>query len=236
MSEAAEQVAHSPEEAARFRLAAAGDIAVRNELTEENLGLVHQVAEWYHASNAHIDKRELVQEGRIGVMHALKKFNVDKGWKFSTYAMFWIRHYIQRYVVANHSNVSAKKKDIEAYMTGGMTEEEHDHYELCCISNASLDEPMLSGDSFHEVFPDADEYKVDEIAEHGFEWGRARKALLHESVTEKQRMVICMKYGVLGHPAGTVSEIARAVGCSEYAVAKIESEGLAMIHYLLTED
>ena len=73
----------------------AGDQAAKTELIEANLRLVVSVAKKYN-SNTSIPFLDLVQEGNMGLMHAVEKFDFTRGFKFSTYATYWIKQYIQR--------------------------------------------------------------------------------------------------------------------------------------------
>jgi RNA polymerase sigma factor (sigma-70 family) len=66
-----------------------GDLAAKREMIERNLGLVHAVARPYRSRGVPFD--DLVQEGAVGLVHAVEKFDHRRGFKFSTYAVWWIR-------------------------------------------------------------------------------------------------------------------------------------------------
>ena len=74
---------------------AAGDILAKQELIEANLRLVVSVAKKYN-NHPGISFLDLVQEGNMGLMHAVEKFDFTRGFKFSTYATYWIKQYISR--------------------------------------------------------------------------------------------------------------------------------------------
>ena len=73
-----------------------GNLEIRNKILNANLRLVVFLAKSYCTSN--VDFLDLIQEGNIGLMRAIDKFDVDKGFKFSTYATYWIRHSIIRFI------------------------------------------------------------------------------------------------------------------------------------------
>lgn len=77
-----------------------GDKSARNIMIQSNLRLVLMVAKKYQHLN--IDWDEIIQEGNAGLMHAVDKFDPEKGCRFSTYAVWWIKNYIELYIM-NHS-------------------------------------------------------------------------------------------------------------------------------------
>ncbi len=83
--------------------ARAGDRAAREQLTTANLALVISVAKKYSSRNARVD--DLVQEGNIGLLKAIGHYDPNKGTRFATYAVWWIRAYIQRFLQDNRSQV-----------------------------------------------------------------------------------------------------------------------------------
>lgn len=80
-----------------------GDKKERNKVVVDNQGLVYNVARRY--INADVEFDDLIQEGNIGLMRAIDLFDESKGIKFSTYAFYWIRTKIRRYVISDSKNI-----------------------------------------------------------------------------------------------------------------------------------
>jgi RNA polymerase primary sigma factor len=80
-----------------------GDTGARDELIRRNLAFVVSIARRHMGRGARLD--DLIQEGNIGLLKAVEKFDTGKGTRFSTYAIWWIRAYIQKYLKESHSSV-----------------------------------------------------------------------------------------------------------------------------------
>src|SRR3712207_812715 len=102
------------EEISLSKAAEAGDDRARKRLVEKNLRLVVSVAKRYRGMGLPFE--DLIQEGNVGLMRAVEKFDPDRGWRFSTYATWWIRQAVQRAVAdkdrkstrlnSSHANIS----------------------------------------------------------------------------------------------------------------------------------
>ena len=96
------EIGHAPlltaEEEVRYgRLALLGDQEARRKMIESNLGLVVKIARHYH--NRGLEFLDLIEEGNLGLMHAVEKFDPERGFRFSTYATWWIRQTIERAIM-----------------------------------------------------------------------------------------------------------------------------------------
>lgn len=207
-------------------------------MAELHFGLVPAVATYYATRNPHLDMEDMLQEGRFGVVWALERYNVDKGWRFSTYATYWIRHFIQRLVVANHSTgLSPKRKDTEAYLGLRMDEEERTLYDQRCIETSSMDESYGEDDSrsLDNVVTGDDPDDVELEVMDALDIDGALRVLCSEHVGEMERKIIAMRYGVLGQRAQTVPQVARRTGLRIEVVMKVEQDTIDLIHELLEE-
>lgn len=97
------------------------DKAAARRLIISNLKLVVKIALGYY--NAYLNVRDLIQEGNIGLMQAVRKYNPYKGTKFSTYASFWIRAYILKYIRNNWSLVKVGTTESQKKLFYGLEKE-----------------------------------------------------------------------------------------------------------------
>jgi RNA polymerase primary sigma factor len=100
------------EEVALSRKAKKGDEHARDELARHNLPFVVAVAKKHMGRGARLD--DLIQEGNVGLLKAIEHFDPDKGNRFATYAVWWIRAYVTRYLKDNRSQVRGGEKERSA--------------------------------------------------------------------------------------------------------------------------
>lgn len=92
-----------------------GDNDAIAALLKHNERLVFKICSRYHLSGATGDETldDLMQEGRMGIMHAIRKFDLSRPEKFSTYAVYWIRHYVSRHGIRNGMTIAVSYSAIE---------------------------------------------------------------------------------------------------------------------------
>lgn len=213
---------YSTGDAALFRLARSGDKAAVERVVEENMGLVVKAARYYAQRNPLIDRDDLVQSGTIGLLRAIEKFDVDRGYKFSTYAMHWIKQVIQRHVVSCHSRgMSAGKKDTESYIHGSASPEMVRLYEMRCFSSISLNGGTRA-DGDHDLVEviESEDISVEEEVEQRIVATQLGKAI-NSVASDRDAWVVTEYFGLFGRTPRTMREIALELGITGQGVKRI---------------
>jgi RNA polymerase primary sigma factor len=227
----------------------------RRQLIEANLRLVLHVASKYKGLG--VDLMDLVQEGNLGLMHAVEKFDYKKGYKFSTYAMWWIRQYIMRalteqgynirlpqYKVEEMKRLSRVRRRMQQQLEGEPTLEElAEQMEtsvqqiLTLISTnqetISLDMPRKGGDdeiSMSELLEDDPSYAPDKVVISDTLKTHIQDLLSH--LKPRERSVVELRYGLADGRERSLSQVGREVGISAEAVRQIEYRALNKLSIL----
>jgi RNA polymerase primary sigma factor len=233
---------HPAEERMLARRAAAGDRAARERMVEANLRLVIHVARGWAGRGVPLG--DLIQEGTIGLMRAAERFDPERGFKFSTYAVWWIRSAISRAVgqgrivalpeatVARLGKVSATRRRLAAELgrepraadvarAMRLPEAEVDELLTMAAPVVSLHEPVGDGDSeLGEWLADGGP-GPDELADDG-EW--LRDAL--RSLPEREREILELRYGFDGSGGASHREVAERLALRPSAVRELERHAL----------
>ncbi|MCI1244976.1 MAG: RNA polymerase sigma factor RpoD/SigA [Bacilli bacterium] len=245
------------QETALAKRIAKGDEEAKNELINSNLRLVVSIAK--HYSNNNVPLADLIQEGNIGLARAAEKFDYAKGFKFSTYATWWIKQAVSRAIADQSRNIRlpihvtdtirkinrAKTKlaqslgrepnDKEtADALPGLTESDIAYYASLPSDTVSLDAPV-GEDGSGEV---GDFVKVDESEREvtaGLE-DEDRNNLIRKGMSllnERERDIVASLYGLGDNDPKSLEEVGKTYGLSRERIRQIRDAALAKMRKAL---
>ncbi len=197
-----------------------GDEQARQQMIGSNLRLVVHWARRYQGRG--VDLVDLVQEGTFGLMRAVEKFDWRKGFRFSTYATWWIRQSLQRAVQSKGRAIRLPEDALAAEL-----EADPEHARLPRVV-ASLDQPLTSEATatLGDVVA-ADEAPFDEDVVHAISLDRLDNAV--KRLPELEQSVVRLRFGLDGTPPASLESTARSLGIGVRRVRRIEASALAFL-------
>jgi RNA polymerase nonessential primary-like sigma factor len=252
------EIGYSPllsaeEEVYYSRLAQRGDEAGRRRMIESNLRLVVKIARNY--LNRGLAFLDLIEEGNLGLIHAVKKFDPERGFRFSTYATWWIRQTIERALMNQTRTVRLPIhiiKQINSYVRTSRTlaqrldhepslEEvarvlhksatEVEHMMALYEREISIDSAVVQDRTLLDTLPDESWSDPSEILQDA-EVSTNIDAWLQE-LNDKQREVVEYRFGLHGREAATLEEVGDRIGVTRERVRQIQLEALQRLRQIM---
>jgi RNA polymerase nonessential primary-like sigma factor len=246
------------EEVMYSREAQAGNETSRKHMIESNLRLVVKIARRY--MNRGLAFLDLIEEGNLGLIRAVEKFDPERGFRFSTYATWWIRQTIERGIMNQSRTIRLPihvVKEINTYLRAARALAQKLDHEPSAEEIANLlhkpikdvermlglNERIASTDS--NIMSDSSKTLLETIPDDNAE--DPTESMLEDDVhtnvedclsqlNEKQREVVERRFGLHGHRVSTLEEVGKEIGVTRERVRQIQMDALKKLKRILEQE